>query len=140
VFIDLLRQRSRPYLFSNTLSPVVVGATIKAIDLLRESTMLRDKLDQNARYFRRRIREAGFEIKDGFHPIVPIMLHDAGLVQAMARELYAEGIYVVGFFYPVVPRGTARIRVQISAAHEQHHIDKAIDAFVKVGRSLGVVK
>jgi glycine C-acetyltransferase len=140
VFIDLLRQRSRPYLFSNTLSPVVVGATIKAIDLLRESTKLRDKLDQNARYFRQKIREAGFEIKDGFHPIVPIMLHDAGLVQSMARELYAEGIYVVGFFYPVVPRGTARIRVQISAAHELHHIDKAIEAFVKVGRKLGVLK
>lgn len=140
VFIDVLRQKSRPYLFSNTLSPVVVGATLKAIDLLRESTELRDKLDQNARYFRRRIREAGFEIKDGFHPIVPIMLHDAGLVQAMARELYAEGIYVIGFFYPVVPRGAARIRVQISAAHERHHIDKAVDAFVKVGKKLGVLK
>jgi len=140
VFIDLLRQRSRPYLFSNTLSPVVVGATIKAIDLLSKSTKLRDKLDHNARYFRQRIREAGFEIRDGFHPIVPIMLHDAGLVQSMARELYAEGIYVVGFFYPVVPRGTARIRVQISAAHEQHHIDKAIDAFVRVGKKLGVLK
>lgn len=140
VFIDILRQRSRPYLFSNTLSPVVVGATIKAIDLLRGSTALRDRLDENAKYFRRRIREAGFEIKDGFHPIVPIMLGEAGLVQAMARELYAEGIYVVGFFFPVVPRGTARIRVQISAAHEKHHIDKAIDAFVKVGRKLGVLK
>ena len=138
--IDILRQRSRPYLFSNTLSPVVVGATIRALDLLEESTELRDKLDENARYFRRRIKEAGFEIKDGFHPIVPIMLHDAGLVQAMARELYAEGIYVVGFFYPVVPRGTARIRVQISAAHEKHHIDKAIDAFVKVGKKLGALK
>lgn len=140
VFIDLLRQRSRPYLFSNTLSPVVVGATIKAIDLLKQSTALRDKLDENARYFRCRIREAGFEIKDGFHPIVPIMIHDAGLVQAMARGLYAEGIYVVGFFYPVVPRGTARIRVQISAAHEKHHIDDAIHAFVKVGKQLGVLK
>ena len=140
VFINILRQRSRPYLFSNTLSPVVVGATIKAIDLLKDSTALRDKLEQNAVYFRKKIREAGFEIKDGFHPIVPIMLHDAGLVQAMARELYAEGIYVVGFFYPVVPRGTARIRVQISAAHEKHHIDKAIDAFVKVGKKLGVLK
>lgn len=140
VFINILRQRSRPYLFSNTLSPVVVGATIQAIDLLKDSTELRDKLELNAGYFRKRIREAGFEIKDGFHPIVPIMLHDAGLVQAMARELYAEGIYVVGFFYPVVPRGTARIRVQISAAHERHHIDKAIDAFVKVGKKLGVLK
>jgi glycine C-acetyltransferase len=140
VFIDILRQRSRPYLFSNTLSPVVVGATIKAIDLLKESTALRDKLDENARYFRRRIREAGFQIKDGFHPIVPIMLGDAGLVQVMARELYGEGIYVVGFFYPVVPRGTARIRVQISAAHEKHHIDKAVDAFTKIGKKLGVIQ
>jgi glycine C-acetyltransferase len=140
VFIDILRQRSRPYLFSNTLSPVVVGATIKAIDLLKESTALRDKLDENARYFRRRIREAGFQIKDGFHPIVPIMLGDAGIVQVMARELYGEGIYVVGFFYPVVPRGTARIRVQISAAHEKHHLDKAVDAFTKVGKKLGVIQ
>ena len=138
-FIDILRQRSRPYLFSNTLSPVVVGATIKAIDLLKTSTSLRDKLEGNALYFRKRIREAGFEIKEGFHPIVPIMLGDAGLVQAMARELYAEGIYVVGFFFPVVPRGTARIRVQISAAHERHHIDKAVEAFVKVGKKLGVL-
>ena len=139
VFIDLLRQRSRPYLFSNTLNPVVVAATIKAIDLLKESSALRDKLNENARYFRQRIREAGFEIKDGFHPIVPIMLHDAGVVQAMARELYDEGIYVIGFFYPVVPRGTARIRVQLSAAHEKHHIDRAIDAFVKVGKKLRVL-
>ena len=138
--IDLLRQKSRPYLFSNTLSPVVVGATIKAIDLLSESTALRDKLEENALYFRQRIREAGFEIKDGFHPIVPIMIGDAGLVQTMARELYAEGIYVVGFFYPVVPKGTARIRVQLSAAHERHHVDKAIEAFTKVGKKLGVIK
>ena len=140
MFIDLLRQRSRPYLFSNTLSPVVVGATIKAIDLLKESTALRDKLDENARYFRKNIREAGFEIKDGFHPIVPIMIGDAGLVQTMARELYGEGIYVVGFFYPVVPKGTARIRVQLSAAHERRHIDKAVAAFSKVGKRLGVLK
>jgi glycine C-acetyltransferase len=140
VFIDILRQRSRPYLFSNTLSPVVVGATIKAIDLLKESTALRDKLDENSQYFRRRIREAGFQIKEGFHPIVPIMIGDAGLVQVMARELYGEGIYVVGFFYPVVPRGTARIRVQISAAHEKHHIDKAVEAFTKIGKKLGVIK
>jgi glycine C-acetyltransferase len=140
VFIDLLRQRSRPYLFSNTLSPVVVGGTIKALELLRESTALRDKLDDNARYFRRKISEAGFQIKEGFHPIVPIMLGDAGIVQAMARELYAEGIYVVGFFFPVVPKGTARIRVQLSAAHERHHIDKAVEAFTKVGKKLGVLK
>lgn len=140
MFIDLLRQRSRPYLFSNTLSPVVVGATIKAIELISESTALRDKLDENARYFRRRIRDAGFEIKEGFHPIVPIMIGDAALVQKMARELYSEGIYVVGFFYPVVPKGTARIRVQLSAAHESHHIDKAVEAFTKVGKQLGVIK
>ncbi len=140
VLIDLLRQRSRPYLFSNTLSPVVVAATIKAIDLLKDSSALREKLNENARYFRDKIRAAGFEIKDGFHPIVPIMLHDAGVVQAMARELYAEGIYVVGFFYPVVPRGAARIRVQLSAAHEKHHIDKAVSAFVKIGKKLGVLK
>jgi glycine C-acetyltransferase len=140
VFIDLLRQRSRPYLFSNTLSPVVVGGTIKALELLGESTALRDKLDDNARYFRRRISEAGFRIKEGFHPIVPIMLGEAGIVQAMARELYAEGIYVVGFFFPVVPKGTARIRVQLSAAHEKHHIDKAVAAFAKVGKNLGVLK
>jgi glycine C-acetyltransferase len=138
--IDILRQRSRPYLFSNALSPVVVAATIRAIEILKESTYLRDKLERNAVYFRQRIRERGFEIKDGFHPIVPIMLHDAGLVQQMARDLYNEGIYVVGFFYPVVPRGAARIRVQISAAHETEHIDKAIEAFTKVGRKLGVVK
>jgi glycine C-acetyltransferase len=138
--IDILRQRSRPYLFSNSLSPVVVAATIKAIEILEESTHLRDKLERNATYFRERIKAAGFEIKDGFHPIVPIMLHDARLVQEMARELYFEGIYVVGFFYPVVPRGTARIRVQLSAAHEQEHIDKAISAFTKVGRKLGVIK
>jgi glycine C-acetyltransferase len=140
MFIDILRQRSRPYLFSNTMSPVVVGGTIKAIELLSESTELRDKLHENAQYFRKRIREAGFEIKDGFHPIVPIMLGDAGLVQTMARELYAEGIYVIGFFYPVVAKGAARIRVQISAAHEKHHIDKAVEAFVKVGKKLGVLK
>ena len=139
-FVDLLRQRSRPYLFSNALSPVVVAATIKAIELLEESTNLRDKLERNAIYFRKRIRESGFEIKDGFHPIVPIMLHEAGIVQQMARELYDEGIYVIGFFYPVVPRGAARIRVQISAAHETEHIDKAVEAFTKVGRKLGVVK
>jgi glycine C-acetyltransferase len=140
VFIDILRQRSRPYLFSNTLSPVVVAATIKAIELLKGSSTLRDKLLENSRYFRQRIREAGFEIKEGFHPIVPIMIHDAAIVQTMARELYAEGIYVIGFFYPVVPRGTARIRVQLSAAHEKRHIDQAVEAFSKVGRKLGVLK
>jgi glycine C-acetyltransferase len=139
-FIDILRQRSRPYLFSNALSPVVVAATIKALELLEASTHLRDKLEQNTIHFRRGIREAGFEIKDGFHPIVPIMLHDARLVQEMARDLYGEGIYVIGFFYPVVPRGAARIRVQISAGHEIEHIDKAITAFANVGRRLRVLK
>jgi glycine C-acetyltransferase len=140
VFIDLLRQRSRPYLFSNTVSPVVVAGTIRALELIGESTSLRDKLEENAKYFRRRISEAGFEIKPGFHPIVPVMLHDAGVVQNMARDLYFEGIYVIGFFYPVVPRGQARIRVQISAAHEKHHIDHAVEAFTKVGKKYGVVK
>lgn len=140
VFIDILRQRSRPYLFSNSLSPVVVAATLKAIELLEESTRLRDKLEQNALYFRSRIKEAGFEIKEGFHPIVPIMLHDARLVQDMARELYQEGIYVIGFFYPVVPRGMARIRVQLSAAHDREHIDNAISAFTRVGRKMKVLK
>ncbi len=140
IFIDILRQRSRPYLFSNTVSPVVVAGTLKAIELIRTSTRLRDKLEENAKYFRRKISEAGFEIKPGFHPIVPVMIHDAGAAQAMARELYAEGIYVIGFFYPVVPRGQARIRVQLSAAHEKEHIDKAVAAFTKVGKKLGVVK
>jgi len=140
VFIDILRQRSRPYLFSNTMSPVVVAATIKAIELLEESTHLRDKLEANTSRFRKGIQEAGFDIKEGFHPIVPIMLHQAKLVQDMARELYREGIYVVGFFYPVVPRGTARIRVQISAAHETEHIDKALAAFTRVGKTMGVVE
>jgi glycine C-acetyltransferase len=140
VFIDILRQRSRPYLFSNSISPVVVASTIKAIELLEESTHLRDKLEQNAASFRGRIQDAGFEIREGFHPIVPIMLHDAKRVQEMARELYLEGIYVVGFFYPVVPRGTARIRVQLSAAHEKEHIDRAISAFTTVGRKLNILK
>ena len=140
VFIDLLRQRSRPYLFSNTMSPVVVAATLKAIELLQESSVLRDKLAANTAHFRRRITEVGFEIKPGFHPIVPIMLHDAKLVQDMARELSSEGIYVIGFFYPVVPRGTARIRVQISAAHEPEHIERAVAAFATVGTKLGVVR
>jgi glycine C-acetyltransferase len=139
-FVDMLRQRSRPYLFSNAVPPVVVAATIKAIEILQESTSLRDKLEKNALYFRRRIREVGLEIKDGFHPIVPIMLHDAGRVQEMARLLYGEGIYAVGFFYPVVPKGAARIRVQLSAAHETAHIDKAIAAFEKIGRQIGVIK
>ncbi len=139
LFIEMLRQRSRPYLFSNTLSPVVVAGTLKAIELIRKSTSLRDNLEENAKYFRQKIKQAGFEIKEGFHPIVPVMIHDAGLAQAMARELYEEGIYVVGFFYPVVPKGQARIRVQLSAAHERSHIDKAVAAFAKVGKKLGVI-
>jgi glycine C-acetyltransferase len=139
IFIDLLRQRSRPYLFSNTLSPMVVLGTIQAIELLRQSTHLRDKLEENTKYFRHKIKEIGFQIEEGFHPIIPIMLHEAGSVQAMARDLYNEGIYVIGFFYPVVPRGKARIRVQISAAHERSHLDKALSAFQKVGRRLGVI-
>ncbi len=139
IFIDILRQRSRPYLFSNTLSPVVVAGTLKAIELIRKSTQLRDKLEWNAKYFRQKISEAGFEIKPGFHPIVPVMIHDAGAAQAMARELYSEGIYVIGFFYPVVPRGQARIRVQLSAAHEKEQIDMAVEAFKKVGKKLKVI-
>jgi glycine C-acetyltransferase len=138
--IDLLRQRSRPYLFSNTLSPSVVAATIRAIELMQDSTALRDKVMNNAGYFRERIKNAGFDIREGIHPIVPIILHEAETVQQMSRMLYDEGIYVIGFFYPVVPRGKARIRVQISAAHQREHLDQAIAAFTKVGRQLGVLK
>jgi len=138
--INILRQRSRPYLFSNTISPSVVAATIKAIELMETSTALRDKVMDNARYFRQNIKAAGFDIREGIHPIVPIILHEAEVVQKMSRMLYDEGIYVIGFFYPVVPRGRARIRVQISAAHEREHLDKAIAAFTKVGRQLGVLK
>jgi glycine C-acetyltransferase len=140
IFIDVLRQKSRPYLFSNTVSPIVVAGTIQAIELLEQSTELRDQLEVNTKYFRQKIKEAGFEIKDGFHPIVPIMIHDAQLVQRMAHDLYDEGIYVVGFFYPIVPKGKDRIRVQISASHKKHHIDTAVEAFTKVGRKLGVIK
>ena len=139
LIIEVLRQRSRPYLFSNTLSPVIVAATIRAIDLLKESTALRDKLERSTVYFRRRMKEAGFVVSEGIHPIVPIILHEAKLVQSMARQLYDEGIYVVGFSHPVVPRGKARIRVQISAAHEQRHLERAIEAFTKIGKKLGVL-
>jgi glycine C-acetyltransferase len=138
--INILRQRSRPYLFSNTISPSVVAATIKALEMLQGSTALRDKVMDNAKYFRQKIKEAGFDIRDGIHPIVPIILHEAETVQQMSRMLYDEGIYVIGFFYPVVPRGKARIRVQISAAHGREHLDKAIEAFTKVGKKLGVLK
>lgn len=138
--IEMLRQRSRPYLFSNTLAPNIVGASIAVFDMLSETTDLRDKLESNAKYFREKMTEAGFDIKPGVHPIVPIMLYDAVLSQKFAARLLEEGIYVTGFFFPVVPKGQARIRVQLSAAHEQGHIDKAIEAFTKVGKELGVVK
>jgi glycine C-acetyltransferase len=141
--IELYRQRSRPYLFSNTLAPAVVGASIAVFDLLSETTELRDKLEANTKYFREKMTEAGFEITPGVHPIVPIMLgkfeNDAKLSQDMARDLLEEGIYVIGFYYPVVPRGQARIRVQLSAAHERHHLDKAIEAFTKVGKKYNVI-
>jgi len=138
--IDMLRQRSRPYLFSNTLAPGIVGASIAVLDLLSETTELRDKLEFNTKYFRSKMTEAGFDIKPGDHPIVPIMLYDAVIAQNFAARLLDEGIYVIGFFYPVVAKGQARIRVQLSAAHEQHHLDKAIAAFAKIGKELGVLK
>ncbi len=137
--IELLRQRSRPYLFSNSLAPNIVGASIAVFDLLSESTELRDKLEWNTNYFKKGIKEAGFDIKDGDSAIVPVMLYDAKLSQTMADRLLAEGIYVIGFFYPVVPKEQARIRVQLSAAHEQEHLDKAIAAFAKIGKELGVI-
>jgi glycine C-acetyltransferase len=138
--IDMLRQRSRPYLFSNSLAPSIVGASIAVIDMLSETTALRDKLWENTAYFRSEITKAGFEIKPGEHPIVPIMLYEAKLAQEFAAKLLDEGIYVIGFFYPVVAKGNARIRVQISAGHDRHHIDQAIAAFTKVGKELGVIK
>jgi glycine C-acetyltransferase len=138
--IEILRQRSRPYLFSNTLAPSIVGASIAVLDMLTETTDLRDKLERNTQYFRTKMTSAGFDIKPGDHPIVPIMLYDAVLAQKMAARLLEEGIYVIGFFFPVVAKGQARIRVQLSAAHEMEQIDRAIDAFIKVGRELGVVK
>ncbi len=138
--IELLRQRSRPYLFSNTLAPSIVGASIAVLDMLTETTELRDKLAYNTEYFRTKMTEAGFDIKPGDHPIVPIMLYDATVAQAFAAALLNEGIYVIGFFFPVVAKGLARIRVQLSAAHTQAHLDKAIAAFTKVGKQLGVIK
>jgi len=138
--IDMLRQRSRPYLFSNTLAPSIVGASLAVLDMLSETTELRDKLEWNTRYFREKLTAAGFDIKPGDHPIVPIMLYEAPLAQQMAAELLLEGIYVIGFFYPVVPQGKARIRVQLSAAHDQQQLDRAITAFVKVGKKLGVLR
>lgn len=139
VVIDMLRQKSRPYLFSNTLAPSITGASIAVLDMLTVSTGLRDKLEQNTKYFRQKMTKAGFDIKPGDHPIVPIMLYDAVLAQNFAAKLLDEGIYVIGFFFPVVPKGQARIRVQLSAAHEQDHLDKAIAAFTKIGKELGVI-
>lgn len=138
--IDMLRQRSRPYLFSNTLAPAITGASIAVLNMLSETTQLRDKLEQNTQYFRKAMTEAGFDIKPGIHPIVPVMLYDAKLAQEFATKMLDEGIYVIGFYYPVVPQGKARIRVQLSAAHERKHLDKAIAAFTKVGKGLGVLK
>jgi glycine C-acetyltransferase len=137
--IDLLRQRSRPYLFSNTLPPALVAASIRVFEKLSASTELRDRLEENTRYFRSAMTTAGFDIKPGEHPIVPVMLYDAPLAQEFAAKLLEEGIYVIGFFFPVVPKGEARIRVQLSAAHERKHLDLAVDAFVKVGKKLGVI-
>ncbi|WP_457131895.1 glycine C-acetyltransferase [Mucilaginibacter sp. UYNi724] len=138
--IDMLRQRSRPYLFSNTLAPAITGASIAVLDMLSETTDLRDKLESNTQYFREKMTAAGFDIKPGVHPIVPVMLYEAKLAQEFAAKMLEEGIYVIGFYYPVVPQGKARIRVQISAAHDVAHLDKAIAAFTKVGKALGVIK
>lgn len=138
--IDMLRQRSRPYLFSNTLMPSIVGASISVLDMLSETTELRDKLEDNTLYFREKMTEAGFDIKPGTHPIVPIMLYDAKLSQVFADKLLEKGIYVIGFYFPVVPKGQARIRVQMSAGHNREHLDKAINAFVEIGKELEVIK
>jgi glycine C-acetyltransferase len=138
--IEMLRQRSRPYLFSNSLAPSIVGATIAVLDMLSETTQLRDQLEWNTTYFREHMTKAGFDIRPGTHPIVPIMLYEASLSQEFAAKLLEKGIYVIGFYYPVVPKGQARIRVQISAAHSKEHLDKAIQAFTEVGKELGVLK
>ena len=137
--IEMLRQKSRPYLFSNTLAPSIVGASIVVLDMLSETTELRDKLEYNTTYFREKMTEAGFDITPGVHPIVPLMLYDANIAQEMAAKMLDEGIFVVGFYFPVVPKGKARIRVQLSAGHEQHHLDKAIAAFIKVGKEMKVI-
>ena len=137
--IDLLRQRSRPYIFSNTVAPSIVAASLKVFDILSSTTKLRDKLEENTAYFREKMTSAGFDIKQGEHPIVPIMLYDAVLAQKMAADLLEEGIYVIGFFFPVVPKNEARIRVQISAGMNLSHLDRAVQAFVKVGKALGVI-
>jgi len=138
--IEMLRQRSRPYLFSNTLAPSIVGGSIAVLDMLSKTTKLRDRLEKNTKYFRKKMTAAGFDIKPGEHPIVPIMLYDAVLAQTFASKLLEESIYVIGFFFPVVPKDQARIRVQLSAAHKKKHLDKAITAFAKVGKELGVIK
>ena len=138
--IDMLRQKSRPYLFSNSLAPSIVGSGIKVLEILEKSTSLRDQLEENTQYFRKSMTEAGFDIKDGIHPIVPVMLYDARLAGTMADKLLEEGIYVIGFSFPVVPKGVARIRVQISAAHSKEDLDKAINAFIKVGKELNVLE
>jgi len=137
--IDMLRQRSRPYLFSNSLAPSIVGSAIEVLDILSSSTDLRDKLESNTSYFRSKMTDAGFDIKEGVHPIVPVMLYDAKTSQIMADKLLEEGIYVIGFFFPVVPKDQARIRVQVSAAHTKEHLDKAIAAFTKVGREMKII-
>jgi len=137
--IDMLRQRSRPYLFSNSLAPSIVGAAIQVFDLLSSTTELRDKLENNTNYFKDNIQKLGFDIKPTQSPIIPIMLYDAALSQKFADKLLEYGVYAIGFFYPVVPKGEARIRVQISAAHENHHLDKALSAFEKTGKELGVI-
>lgn len=138
--IDMLRQRSRPYLFSNTLAPAIVGASLRVLELLTESTQLRDQLEENTKYFREQMTAAGFDIKPGEHPIVPVMLYDAKLSQEFAAKMLEKGIYVVGFYFPVVPKGQARIRVQLSAAHTRQQLDQAIAAFIEVGRELEVIK
>jgi glycine C-acetyltransferase len=137
--VEMLRQRSRPYLFSNSVAPSIVGASIAVFNMLTETTELRDKLEANTKYFRTKMTEAGFDIKAGDHPIVPIMLYEAPVAQSFAAKLLEEGVYVIGFFYPVVAKGFARIRVQISAAHKQEHLDQAIEAFTKVGKAIGVL-
>lgn len=137
--VDMLRQRSRPYLFSNTLAPSIAGASIEVLNMLGETTELRDKLERNTQYFRKEMTAAGFDIKPGEHPIVPVMLYDAKVAQDFAEKLLGKGIYVIGFYYPVVPKGQARIRVQLSAVHEPEHLDRAIEAFTAVGRELGVL-
>jgi glycine C-acetyltransferase len=137
--IELLRQRSRPYLFSNTVAPSIVGASIAVLDLLEASTALRDKLEANTQYFRQAIQAAGFDIKPGTHPIVPIMVHDAVKAQRLSARLLELGVYAVGFFFPVVPKGQARIRVQVSAGHERAHLEKAVAAFTQAGRELGLI-